>query len=49
MTYGPEYAVALYGRGLVRHERGHPGGAADIEQARRLLPKVAELADFVRD
>jgi tetratricopeptide (TPR) repeat protein len=49
IPHGPEYAVALYGRGVVRQERGHPGGAADIERARHLVPNVAELADLSRD
>lgn len=42
---GPEYAVALYGRGLSRQSRRDPRGTADIDEAKRILPNVVELSD----
>ena len=41
---GIEYAVALFGRGVVRQQAGNPAGAADIAEATRLFPHVAEEA-----
>lgn len=40
---GTEYAIALFGRGRARHRNGDLGGLADIDEARRLLPDVAEV------
>jgi tetratricopeptide (TPR) repeat protein len=41
--HGPEYALALFGRGLARRRKGDAGGEADIQEATRRLPDVAEL------
>ncbi len=41
--HGPEYAMALFGRGLARSRQGDASGEADIQKAVRLLPDVAEL------
>jgi tetratricopeptide (TPR) repeat protein len=41
--HGAEYALALYGRGLERQRDGDAGGNADIDEARRLLPEVADV------
>jgi tetratricopeptide (TPR) repeat protein len=41
--HGTEYALALFGRGLARQRNGEAGGDADIEEAKRLLPDVAEV------
>lgn len=41
--HGPEYALALFGRGVARRRRGDPAGLADIEEATRLFPDVAEV------
>lgn len=43
MGHGSEYALALYGRGLARQRSGEAGGDEDIQEARRLLPEVAEV------
>ncbi|RPI50873.1 MAG: tetratricopeptide repeat protein [Acidobacteria bacterium] len=43
LGHGPEYALALFGRGLVRRRNGDAGGEGDIQQATRLLPGVAEV------
>lgn len=43
--HGSEYALALYGRGLARQRGGVAGGDDDIQEARRLLPEVAEVMD----
>jgi len=43
MGHGPEYALALYGRGLARQRNGDSRGDADIEEAKRLLPDVVHL------
>jgi Tfp pilus assembly protein PilF len=43
--HGAEYAVALFARGLVRQRNGDPRGSADLEEAQRLLPAVAEMMD----
>ena len=40
---GPEYAVALFGRGIMRRRNGVAGGDADIDEATRLLPDVADV------
>jgi tetratricopeptide (TPR) repeat protein len=40
---GTEYALALFGRGITRRRKGEAGGDADIEQATRLFPDVAEV------
>jgi tetratricopeptide (TPR) repeat protein len=47
---GPEYAVALFGRGVQRRRSGHAGADADIREAMRLFPGVADVmeADGVR-
>ena len=41
--HGAEYALALYGRGLARQRDGDAGGNVDIDEARRLLPEVADV------
>jgi tetratricopeptide (TPR) repeat protein len=41
--HGAEYALALFGRGITRRKKGESGGDADIEEAKRLLPGVADL------
>ena len=41
--HGSEYALALFGRGIVRQRKGDHGGEADIQEAKRLLPDVAEV------
>jgi len=41
--HGAEYALALFGRGITRRKKGEPGGDADIEEAKRLLPDVADV------
>jgi tetratricopeptide (TPR) repeat protein len=41
--HGSEYALALFGRGLTRQKNGDAGGQADIQEAKRLLPDVAEV------
>ena len=41
--HGSEYALALFGRGLARQRTGEAGGDEDIQEARRLLPEVAEV------
>jgi Tfp pilus assembly protein PilF len=44
---GAEYALALYGRGVVRQRNGNPAGFNDIQDATRLLPDVADaMADL---
>lgn len=44
---GTEYALALFGRGMVRQQEGNPAGLNDIKEATSLLPEVAEMmADF---
>lgn len=43
MTRGAEYAIALFGRGVARQRRRDPAGLADIDEARRLLPDVADV------
>jgi tetratricopeptide (TPR) repeat protein len=43
LVRGVEYAVALYGRGLAREQRGDRDGVADLEAAKRLVPDVADL------
>lgn len=43
--HGTEYALALFGRGMARRRNGNPGAAADIEEATRLFPDVAEVMD----
>jgi tetratricopeptide (TPR) repeat protein len=43
MTRGTEYAIALFGRGAARQRDGDAAGLADIDEARRLLPDVAEI------
>jgi tetratricopeptide (TPR) repeat protein len=45
MTRGAEYAIALFGRGVARQRRGDPAGLADMDEARRLLPDVANVMD----
>jgi tetratricopeptide (TPR) repeat protein len=40
---GAEYAIALFGRGLVRQRSGDLAGLADMDEARRLLPHVADV------
>jgi tetratricopeptide (TPR) repeat protein len=40
---GNEYALALYGRGIVRERDGDSRGREDVEHAKRLLPNVAEV------
>jgi tetratricopeptide (TPR) repeat protein len=45
MGHGAEYALALFGRGLGRRKKGDPGGDADIDQAKRLLPGVADVME----
>ncbi len=45
--HGPEYALALFGRGMSRRRNGNPTGLSDIEEATRLFPHVAEaMADL---
>lgn len=41
--HGTEYAIALFGRGVMKQRTGDPAGLADIDEARRLLPDVAEM------
>ena len=41
--HGPEYAIALFGRGEARRRNGNPAGPADIEEATRMLPNVSEV------
>jgi tetratricopeptide (TPR) repeat protein len=41
--HGSEYALALFGRGLARQRKGDAGGQADIQEAKRLLPDVADV------
>jgi tetratricopeptide (TPR) repeat protein len=44
---GAEYALALFGRGVNRRREGNPAGLADIEEATRLFPHVADaMADL---
>ena len=43
--HGAEYAVALFGRGMARQRSGDPAGAADIREAKRLLPDVADVME----
>ena len=40
---GSEYAIALFGRGRARQRNGDSAGLADIDEARRLLPNVADV------
>ena len=47
--HGDEYALALYGRGVARQRESDPAGDADIEQAMRLLPHVAEVMAGTED
>jgi Tfp pilus assembly protein PilF len=41
--HGAEYAIALFGRGVARQRNGDPAGLADIDEARRLVPDVADV------
>lgn len=43
LGHGTEYAIALFGRGVARQRDGNPAGAVDIEEAKRLLPAVADM------
>ena len=47
--HGREYAIALFGRGMTRQRNGAPAGLADIEEARRLFPEVAEAMAEMED
>ena len=47
--HGDEYALALYGRGVARQRESDPAGDADIEEATRLLPHVAEMVSGIED
>ena len=47
--HGPEYALALFGRGMARQRDGNPAGMTDIEEATRLFPDVAEVMAEIDD
>jgi tetratricopeptide (TPR) repeat protein len=40
--HGREYAVALFGRGMTRQRKGDAAGLADMGEASRIFPEVAE-------
>ena len=47
--HGVEYAIALFGRGIGKRRSGKPGGDADIEEATRLFPDVADAMEDLND
>jgi tetratricopeptide (TPR) repeat protein len=47
--HGPEYAVALFGRGMTRRRMGDTGGLADMEEASRIFPDVAAAMEEMDD
>lgn len=47
--HGTEYAIALFGRGTARRRNGDSAGQADIEEATRLFPQVADATADLDD